>query len=365
MASSFSEKQNPVCGACKGSICWPVALWKLLDDDNQTLALELVTALVISAVVNIQYIYVDDLMRFMQEDEAQKTMSLFEGASESGRISRSSLKNWVVNAFRERRALALTLNDTRTAVNKLHHMVNILVSVIIGLIWLIILNIATSKFLLFVSSQVVLVAFVFGNTCKNVFESIIFLFIVHPFDVGDRCEIEGVQMIVEEMNILTTIFLRYDNSKVVYPNSILLTKPINNYYRSPDMGDAIEFHFHILTPPEKIAIIKQKIFSYIESKKEHWYPTPMFVLKDIENLNMIRVAVWLQHRINYQDIAERWARRALLLEECIKIFREHDIDYRFLPWNVNIRSLPHDAHADPLSNWTRAAYEGEREVVHR
>lgn len=99
-----------------------------------------------------------------------------------------------MNAFRERRALALTLNDTKTAVNKLHQMVNVLVSIIILVICLVILGIATSKFLLFVSSQVVVVAFVFGNTCKTIFESIIFLFVMHPFDVGDRCEVDGVQV---------------------------------------------------------------------------------------------------------------------------------------------------------------------------
>ena len=88
----------------------------------------------------------------------------------------------------------MTLNDTKTAVNKLHRMVNILVGIVIAVIWLLILGIATSKFLLFLSSQLLLVAFVFGNTCKTVFECIIFLFVIHPFDVGDRCEIDGVQV---------------------------------------------------------------------------------------------------------------------------------------------------------------------------
>lgn len=100
-----------------------------------------------------------------------------------------------VNAFRERRALALTLNDTKTAVNKLHRMVNIIIGIAIVVIWLLILGIATSKFLLFVSSQLVLVAFIFGNTCKTAFEAIVFLFVMHPFDVGDRCEIDGVQVL--------------------------------------------------------------------------------------------------------------------------------------------------------------------------
>ncbi|KAL6965145.1 hypothetical protein U1Q18_036199 [Sarracenia purpurea var. burkii] len=141
-----------------------------------------------------KFIFLEDILRFMQDEEALKTMSLLGGSSESEKISKSTLKNWVVNAFRERRALALTLNDTKTAVNKLHHMVNTVVGGIIVVACLLLLGIATSKFLLFISSQIVVVAFIFGNTCKTVFEAIIFLFVMHPFDVGDRCEIDGVQV---------------------------------------------------------------------------------------------------------------------------------------------------------------------------
>ncbi|KAM3337835.1 hypothetical protein P3S68_032160 [Capsicum galapagoense] len=45
-----------------------------------------------------------------------------------------------VNAFREQGALALTLNDNKTAVNKLHQMLNVLVTIIILVIWLLILR---------------------------------------------------------------------------------------------------------------------------------------------------------------------------------------------------------------------------------
>ncbi|KAK4759840.1 hypothetical protein SAY87_022971 [Trapa incisa] len=43
-----------------------------------------------------KYIYLDDLMRFMTEDEASQTMYLCEGAVEHKRISRHCLKNWLV-----------------------------------------------------------------------------------------------------------------------------------------------------------------------------------------------------------------------------------------------------------------------------
>ncbi|CAL0318930.1 unnamed protein product [Lupinus luteus] len=296
-----------------------------------------------------RYIYLEDLMHFMQEDEAIKTMNLFEGASETSQISKSALKNWVVNAFREKRALALTLNDTKTAVMNLHRILNVVVAFAVVIIWLLIFKIASGQVIMFVMSQTLLSAFVFGSTCRAVFESVIFLFIMHPFDVGDRCEIDSAQLVVEEMNILTTIFLRDDNAKVMIPNNVLAMKAIYNFYRSPDMGDAIDFFIHVSTPVESIALLKQRIESYVNNKKEHWHPSPMIVIKDHESLNMIRVAIWLCHTMNFQDIGERFERRSLLIQETIKIFKDLDIQYRLLPLDINIRSMPTTAARLPPS----------------
>lgn len=66
-------------------------------------------------------------------------------------------------------------------------------------------------------------------------------------------------MVVEEMNILTTIFLRYDNEKITYPNSVLATKPISNLNRSPEMSDSVEFSIDFSTTVDTIAALKTKI----------------------------------------------------------------------------------------------------------
>ncbi|KAL3321786.1 hypothetical protein AABB24_039417 [Solanum stoloniferum] len=243
----------------------------------------------------------------------------------------------------------------KTAVNKLHQMLNVLVAIIILVIWLLILRVATMHFLVFLSSQILLVVFIFGNSAKTTFEAIIFLFVMHPFDVGDRVEVDGVQMVVEEMNILTTVFLRYDNQKIIYPNTVLSTKPISNYYRSPDMGDSVDFSIHISTSMEKIAMMKEKITRYIENRSDHWYPAPMIVMRDVEDMNGIKWSVWLSHTMNHQDMGERWARRALLIEEMVKTFRELDIQYRMLPLDVNIHNLPPLSSTRAPSNWTTCA----------
>ncbi|PHU30180.1 Mechanosensitive ion channel protein 5 [Capsicum chinense] len=307
-----------------------------------------------------KFIYLEDLMRFMREDEAVKTMCLIEGGTETCGISKCALKNWVVNAFRARRALALSLNDTKTAVNKLHQMLNVLVAIIILVIWLLILRVATMHFLVFLSSQILLVVFIFGNSAKTTFEAIIFLFVMHPFDVGDRVEIDGVQARNSFISVCMVVFLRYDNQKIIYPNSVLSTKPISNYYRNPHMGDSVDFCIHISTPMEKISMMKEKITMYIydmyiENRSDHWYPAPMIVIRDVEDLNGIKWSVWLTHTMNHQDMGERWARRALLVEEMVKTFKGLDIQYRMLPLDVNIRNLPPLSSSRAPSNWTACA----------
>ena len=70
-------------------------------------------------------------------------------------------------------------------------------------------------------------------------------------------------MIVEEMNILTIVFLRYHNEKIFYPNSVLSTKPISNFYRSPKMSDSVEFFVDVATSIESIGALKARIKTYV------------------------------------------------------------------------------------------------------
>lgn len=77
-------------------------------------------------------------------------------------------------------------------------------------------------------------------------------------------------MVVEEMNILTTVFLRYDNEKIFYPNTVLATKPISNFYRSPEMSDSVEFAVAISTSSETIGALKARIKTYVMSFIEHF-----------------------------------------------------------------------------------------------
>lgn len=91
------------------------------------------------------------------------------------------------------------------------------------------------------------------------------------------------------------------------------------------------------------------------NKSDHWYGDPTVVVKDVEDMNRLTMVVWPRHLINHQDMGLRWRRRAMLVEEMIKIFRELNIEYRMLPVDMNLRTMPPLASDRAPSNWSTCA----------
>ncbi|KAH7574437.1 hypothetical protein ACOSP7_008533 [Xanthoceras sorbifolium] len=289
-----------------------------------------------------KYIFEEDLLRFMIKEEVDLVFPLIDG-SDTGQIDRKALTDWVVKVYKGRQALGHALNDTKTAVKQLNKLVTVILGILTFVIWLLLTEIATTQVLVVLSSQLVVAAFIFGNTCKTIFEAIIFVFVMHPFDVGDRCVIDGVQLLVEEMNILTTVFLKLDNEKIYYPNSVLATKPISNYQRSPDMSDTVEFSIDFTTPVEKIGLLKEKIKKLLEKNPLHWHPNHMVVVKEIENVNKLKMALYCNHTMNFQEFGEKSKRRSELVIEIKKIFEEINVKYYLLPQQVHLAHIGTEA----------------------
>ncbi|KAH9805112.1 Mechanosensitive ion channel protein 10 [Citrus sinensis] len=282
-----------------------------------------------------KYIEEEDLLRFMIKEEVDLVFPLIEGW-ENGRIDKKALTNWVLKVYKDRKALGHALDDTKTAVKQLNKLVTGILIVVTILVWLLLSEIATTKVIVVLSTQLVAATFMIGHTCKTIFEAVIFVFVMHPFDVGDLCVVDGIPLLVEEMNILTTIFLKLDNEKISYPNSVLATKSISNYNRSPDMGDTVEFSIAFVTPVERIAMLKEKIKQYLENTPQHWHPEHSVVVKEIENVNKIKFALYCNHTMNFQEFGEKNRRRTELMIELKRIFEELNIEYNLLPQKVHL-----------------------------
>jgi mechanosensitive ion channel protein 4/5/6/7/8/9/10 len=58
------------------------------------------------------------------------------------------------------------------------------------------------------TSLLVALSFIFGGSAATTFNCIVFIFANHPYDTGDRVNIDGENLIVDELNLLNTVFVR-------------------------------------------------------------------------------------------------------------------------------------------------------------
>src|SRR5271169_1276426 len=82
-------------------------------------------------------------------------------------------------------------------------------------------------------------SFIFAVTAQEFLGSCIFLFVKHPFDVGDRVDITGPEkecLVVEQISLLYTVFKRIDCMKMVQVGlhlpsllALQLTRPGSKY----------------------------------------------------------------------------------------------------------------------------------------
>lgn len=95
------------------------------------------------------------------------------------------------------------------------------------------------------SSVFLAFVFVFGNSLRNMYESVIFLFVMHPYDVGDALFINGDWCQVEEIALQYTQVVRYDGVKIWYPNYVLCAGAVMNITRSAKRWESYKVGCHL------------------------------------------------------------------------------------------------------------------------
>ncbi|KAI5189553.1 mechanosensitive ion channel protein 4/5/6/7/8/9/10 [Nematocida sp. AWRm77] len=199
------------------------------------------------------------------------------------------------------------------------------------------------------------VGFIFQPSVKNAIDSVIFLFIVHPYDIGDRIRVEveneELNMVVSELNVFSTVFYQWDGAKIYIPNSVLLQKSIVNVRRSGLMAENIVFQVSFDTPPEKIQHLKSEVGKFIKKHPKDFAPYFMFNYHELENTNKLHLKIYLQHATNWQNFEAYLQRKAKFVMFLKQAIAEQHIEYYLPIQRVQVlqNTINTDGLALPLS----------------
>ncbi|KAG1753685.1 Mechanosensitive ion channel-domain-containing protein [Suillus paluster] len=246
---------------------------------------------------------------FATRDEAKEAFRVFD-KDNNGDISRPEIKSELLRVYKERRFLSRSMHDVSAALKTLDQILLLFALVILFFISLSIFGVNVTQSLTSVYSLGLAVSFIFKNSASNVFDAIMFLFVTHPFDTGDRCFIDNENLVVKKMGLFATVFTRSDGTETYYFNSQLFTKFITNVRRSDKMAESCTIQVTWRTPQEKLDALEQRLNTWLSTEENRWFqPTTSVVLQNISYQRYLECTIGISHNSTWQDWSLRNARR--------------------------------------------------------
>ena len=275
---------------------------------------------------------------FKSEEEAREAFNLFD-ADRNGDISKEEMREAVQRIYRERRSLSTSLKDMSSAISKLDGVLMFIGLIIVIFIWLLIFNgNSTVSNIVPLSTFVVGFSFIFGNSAKNIFESMIFIFATHPYDVGDLVCIDQEWMFVKEFGLLSTTFRTTVNQEIVAPNALLATqKYIYNSRRSGAQWEYTMIQVAFDTSLETLEQLRAKLRAWTK-ENDREFGGPLDVnFNSITQQNSVELIIAFEHKSNWQDWGARWERRTKLMRRIKTACEELEIVYSMPPQPISFQ----------------------------
>lgn len=256
-------------------------------------------------------------------------------------VVQREITSGVIQILKERHSLASTLSDTRAVFHKLDLVLKIFLSVIVAFIWLLLLGSELGETIITASSLFLGSALAFGGSIKSIFESMVFIFGFHPYDVGDRCMIDGVAYTVLKIELLLTTFTTFDQGVVSIPHSSLIQSKITNNRRSGNRRDRVVLIINMKTPVEKIDRFKEDYQRFLLQESLLYDPEFLLVFEGVDlTTNMLTLSLWITHRDNWQSPIDYGKLRSKTVITARQLLLQHEITFDLLPVPVDFLVHP-------------------------
>ena len=157
------------------------------------------------------------------------------------------------------------------------------------------------------------------------------LIIFRPFKKGDLVEVGGTTGIVEEIKIIHTVMITFDNQRVIVPNSNITTHTITNFYALPTRRIDLTIGIGYSSDLRLAKQVLERLLT--EEPRVLKDPAPSVVVRDLMD-NSVDFAVR-----GWTLTGDWWGARCALIEQIKLAFDEAGIEMPFPQRSVHIEGL--------------------------
>ncbi|KAL3497137.1 Mechanosensitive ion channel-domain-containing protein [Aspergillus germanicus] len=253
---------------------------------------------------------------FDDNEEAEAAFSMFD-KDMNGDISMEELEAVCVEIGRERKAITASLKDLDSVVSRLGNVFEFFVVLIALIVFLTLISTSAAGVLTSAGSSILALSWLFSATAQEFLQSVVFVFVKHPFDVGDRVTIYGNSgdaglgddYYVKQISLLYTEFKKMQGHVVQAPNSYLNTLFVLNQRRSGALAEAVPIIIKFGTTLEQIDALRQRLLEFVRSERREFQTNILTELRAVTENFSVTLNVVFFYKSNWQNEGLRLQRR--------------------------------------------------------
>lgn len=276
-------------------------------------------------------LFLDDVQEVLSGQHNVNTEEVFGALDKDGNgdVSLDEMIMTVVEIGRERHDIATSLHDVDQAIKVLDRMLLFVVLLLVIFVFVLVLSPSAVTSFSTVGTSLLSLSFVFAVTCQEILGSCIFLFVKHPFDVGDRVDVGEKPLVVERISLLYTIFKCVNTGKNTQtPNIVLNTLWVDNVSRSGAMKEQLMVNIDFTTSLEDIELLRTELQNFVLDKENSrdFQPEVLVEVTGLAEMNKMELKVEIRHKSNWHNETLRAARRSKFMCALVLALRKVPIN---------------------------------------
>lgn len=242
-----------------------------------------------------------NLENVMNSEQANKLFNILDSA-QNGDLTKEEFVAAVKAVYDEQETLSKLVTDHDDIISKLDEIMLFVVYSIDFALCLNFLGIPGVDMLKSIFGLLVAVALVFSDALNKTFDSLIFVLITHPYDLGDRVEIDGKYLYVDSVGLWTTIFDGPGGLKTIMTNASLAGSKIANFRRSPAENEIFTYLVRPETvTPEAVESLRVDCMEFFKENSRDFHSNWHLETSDQIDNERFKIIVKLYHRHNFQN----------------------------------------------------------------
>ncbi|KAI0051242.1 hypothetical protein FA95DRAFT_1485872 [Auriscalpium vulgare] len=249
-----------------------------------------------------EHLTVDDISRFFPAgDDAEVAFAILDKDG-NGDLTLEETEQACLDFHREQLSIEHSMQDLDSAVGRLDNILMSVYVIVAVLIMAVTLEAQLASLITGAGTLILGLSWLIGGSLSDVLNSIIFLFIRHPFDVGDRIDLgkdNGGTYTVKEIRLLSSIFLDGQGTLVQAPNTVL----------NGLMSEPFTFDVSYGTTFEQIEHLRSLMLAFVGRESRDYQPLFDVAVVDIPDQEKMTLKADIMYKSNWQQGAIKAKRR--------------------------------------------------------